>query len=39
MEFPSAVMEHARGFVNRSIYSFSELEKRVLQSFFTNTDR
>ena len=39
MEFPSAVMEHAREFVNGSIYSFSELEKRVLQNFFTNTNR
>ena len=39
MEFPSAVMGHAREFVARSIYVFSELEQRVLRSFFTNTDR
>src|SRR3989338_6216000 len=39
MEFPSAVMGHAREFVARSIYVFSELEQRVLRGFFTNTDR
>ncbi|MBI2023813.1 FAD-dependent thymidylate synthase [Candidatus Giovannonibacteria bacterium] len=39
MAFPPGAIEFARDFVNKPIYAYTDLEKRMLKSFFTNFER
>lgn len=39
MGFPKEAADFAKSFINRPIYVFTDLEKRMLRSFFTNFER